>query len=207
MSESRLEVLARPDVVEARALPDGRLVTVVEADGSRAVQITNFEDGRASGVDVFADEARGRAAAGLDPQGGAVARRNLEVVRGVFEGIAAAQAGRDPGGAFDAVADDLETVTAPEVPGTGTYHGLDGYAEFLRTWTGAFDRWSHRLVRAIAVGDHQVVGWGHQSGVGRGSGVPVDLDFGIVFELRDARLVRVRLFMQYAEALAEVGLG
>jgi ketosteroid isomerase-like protein len=204
------------EIVEARALPDGRLFTSIRTAGAGSssgvlvgtdyVQVTEFAGGKVARIEVFTDEARGRVECGLDPGGGSEARRNVEIVHGVFEGIEAARAGRDPGAAFDPVADDLETVPAPEVPGSQSYRGLDGYAEFLRTWTEAFETWSHRLDRAVDAGDGRVVGWGHQWGVGKGSGVPVDLDFGIVFELRDGRLVRVRLYMEPAQALAAVGL-
>lgn len=207
----------RSEIVEARALPDGRLFTAIRNSGSGElsgalvavdyVQINTFDgSGRSSRVEVFADEARGRAAAGLDPDGGPKARRHVEIVRAVFEGMDAARDGRDPGAAFEPLAEDFETIPAAEVLGVRTYRGLDGYAEFLRTWTEPFESWTLRLERAIAAGDDRVVARGHQSGVGKGSGVPVELTFGMVYGFRDDRLASVQLFTDPVDALAAVGL-
>ncbi|HKP88504.1 MAG TPA: nuclear transport factor 2 family protein [Thermoleophilaceae bacterium] len=131
---------------------------------------------------------------------------DVAVVRAVFEQVEAARRDGTLGTPLDIVAEDFELVPASEVPGAQRYHGAAGYAEFLQGWTEAFETWSHELERVVDAGDGRVVASARQWGVGRESGVPVDLHFGIVFELRDGLLFRVRLYMTPAEAFAAVGL-
>lgn len=78
--------------------------------------------------------------------------------------------------------------------------------EFLRTWTEAFETWSFEIERLIGVGDDRVVALLHQSGTGKGSGVPVDLNFAAVHRFQDGRMVETRLHMNPADALESAGV-
>jgi hypothetical protein len=55
----------------------------------------------------------------------------------------------------------------------------------MRAWTEDFEGWSVRVERWIDAGDDRVVALTHQSGTGKGSGVPVELNLGVVSELKD----------------------
>ena len=46
----------------------------------------------------------------------------------------------------------------------------------------------------------------HQSATGKGSGAPVELKVGQVYELEDGRIVRVTNYLGHAEALEAAGL-
>jgi ketosteroid isomerase-like protein len=92
------------------------------------------------------------------------------------------------------------------VPGVGTYRGMSGFMDFMRTWTGAFETWSTELEALIDPGGDRIVALMHQSGTGKGSGAPVDLRYGGVHRFEDGRLVETRLYLTAAEALEAVGL-
>lgn len=132
--------------------------------------------------------------------------RNAEIVRAVYEGVRTVREGRDPGDAFDLVADDGELLPAPEVPGAESYRGIDGFMEFLWTWTEAFESWAFAIERLIGVGDDRVVALLHQWGTGKGSGAPVDLHFAAVHRFEDGRMVETRLYMNPADALESTGV-
>jgi ketosteroid isomerase-like protein len=77
---------------------------------------------------------------------------------------------------------------------------------FMRTWTEDFKEWSFRIERLIDAGENRVVALMHQSGTGKGSGAPVDLHHGCVFELEDGRITRMRIYGTTKEALEAAGL-
>jgi ketosteroid isomerase-like protein len=58
----------------------------------------------------------------------------------------------------------------------------------------------------IDAGNDSVVAFFHQSATGRGSGVPVEQEYAVIYELQDGQLVRMRLYIDRAEALEAAGL-
>ena len=137
-----------------------------------------------------------------------MSQENVEVVRRVLEAFLAGVERGDMGAAFDSehCVDDAEWIPAPEVPGPPSYHGRDGFIEFMRMWTEDFDDWSIQVERLIDAGDDRVVAVQHQRAIGKGSRVPVELHFAVVYELRDGRVVRLRNYLDPADALEAVGL-
>ena len=137
-----------------------------------------------------------------------VSTTNVEIVREVFEAFQAGMGRGDVGAAFDTgrFVDDAEWVPAPEIPGPASYRGREGFVEFMRVWTEDFEHWSVELERMVDVGDDRVLLLAHQTGVGKGSGVPVELHFAQVYELSDGRIVRIRNHVHPAEALEAVGM-
>ncbi len=132
-----------------------------------------------------------------------MSQENVEIVRRVFEGGADfargdAEAGLDAGAVL---AGDFEWIPAAELPASQSYRGLEGFADFMRTWTEDFEDWSIRLERLIDAGDDRVVAFVHQRGTGRASGAPVELHFGQIYELKDRRVVRIRNYLDPAAAL------
>jgi ketosteroid isomerase-like protein len=138
-----------------------------------------------------------------------MSRENLEVCRRGFEAFQRGLAAGDPAGAlFDsgAVDPDLEWLPPRGFPGPPVYRGREGFAEFMRYWTEDFEDFSLRLERLIDVDDHRVVGLFHHKATGQGSGVPVELHQGLVYELEGGRVIRCRNYFDHAEALEAVGL-
>jgi ketosteroid isomerase-like protein len=139
-----------------------------------------------------------------------MSQENLEVVRRVSEVFVAAVERGDPDAVFDmdALADDVEWLT-PFFPGSEEWRVWRGREEFVgwfREWTEDFEGWSMRIARVVDAGGDRVVALTHQSATGTASGVPVELDSGVVWELKDGRMIRGTLYGSQAEALEAAGL-
>jgi ketosteroid isomerase-like protein len=76
----------------------------------------------------------------------------------------------------------------------------------MRTWTEDFEGWSIELERLIDAGGDRVVALHRHLATGKGSGVPVEMHQGIVYELEDGRVIRMRHYSDPAEALEAAGL-
>ena len=137
-----------------------------------------------------------------------MSEENAEVVRRNFDALQKALERDDPGAVFDSdgVADDLEWMVFPGFPGQQTYRGREGFIEFMEIWTEDFEGWSIELERAIDAPGDRVVAFVHQWATGKGSGVPVELHFGQVHELKGGRVIQVRNYPDPAEALEAAGL-
>lgn len=131
----------------------------------------------------------------------------METVRRVYAALAAGAESGDFGAAWDTgdVAPDAVLIPAQEVPGAAEYRGRAGFVEFLRVWTEDFEEWSVRAEQLIDAGHDRVVVFAHQTAIGKGSGAPVDLHFGQVFELRGGRIIRSAIYLDRSEALAAAG--
>jgi ketosteroid isomerase-like protein len=101
---------------------------------------------------------------------------------------------------------DLELIPDPAVPDAGSYRGIAGLVEFMRIWTENFEDWSNEYERFVDAPDNRVVALARQRGTGRGSGIPVELSYGMVFELENRRVARIRLFMDPPQALEAAGV-
>jgi ketosteroid isomerase-like protein len=137
-----------------------------------------------------------------------MSEENVEIVRQAFEEFQTGMEQGDPGAGFDsdAVADDYEWITINPFEGRTVWRGRQEFVEFLRTFTAEFEDWSVRAERWIAAGEDRVVGLMHQSATGKGSGAPVEWQFGQVWELKDGRVIRTRNYDSPAEALEAAGL-
>jgi ketosteroid isomerase-like protein len=136
-----------------------------------------------------------------------MSQENVEIMRRVFEEFQAGMERGDLGDRFEeTVADDSEFITAVPLEGRSVWRGREGFAEFMRAWTEDFEDWSIRLERLIDAGEDRVVGLTHQSATGKVSGAPVELNLGTVAELKDGRVVRMRNYLTYAEALEAAGV-
>ena len=139
-----------------------------------------------------------------------MSQENVEIMRRLFEAFPAGMERGDPGAWFDSevVADDVEWSFEADAAfeGQTVWRGRDGFVDFMRQWTEDFEGWSIRIERLIDAGHDRVVALTHQSATGKGSGVPVELKVGQVYELEDGRLVRVRNYLSHAEALEAAGL-
>jgi ketosteroid isomerase-like protein len=137
-----------------------------------------------------------------------MSEENVEIVTRSFEAFQEGMRRGDLAVWFDSedLADDFEWVIPPEVVGLGTYRGREGFLEFMRAWTEDYENWSIDLERVIDAGEDRVVGVFHHRATGRASGVPIELVQGIVWELADGRVVRMRNYMTPAEALEAAGL-
>jgi ketosteroid isomerase-like protein len=140
-----------------------------------------------------------------------MSEENVEIVRRLFDLYLGALRRGDLDIWFDSdeLAEDFEWVMPPG-GGLGlppTYRGRDEFREFMRTWTEEqFKDWSIELERLIEAPDDCVVAFFHQKATGRASGVPVELHMGTVYDLHNGRVVRMRHFVDRAQALEAAGL-
>ena len=101
--------------------------------------------------------------------------------------------------------DVIWDASASDMPVSGVYHGHEGVEQFFREWLGAWTDYSVETHEYIDAGDSVVLVF-HQSGVGRGSGVRAERDFFGVYDIRDSKVVRYRLFESREEALEAAGV-
>src|SRR5262245_1301500 len=138
-----------------------------------------------------------------------MSEENVEVVRRLLGGFQGRFDQGYIGGGFDLglVADDYEWILEGEsFEGRSVWRGREEWVEFMRLWTEQFDEYSFRVERLIDAGGDRVVALVHQSGTGKESGVPVEWDNGLVFELSDGRPVRATNYASHADALQAAGL-
>jgi ketosteroid isomerase-like protein len=138
-----------------------------------------------------------------------MSQENVEIVRRADDAFLAGVAARgDFGAGFDtgANSEDLEFIAAAETVERRSYRGREGLVEFGQTWTENFERYSLGRRELIDAGNGRVFASYWQSGVGRGSGVPVEVESFAVFELVNGQIIRIRMYLDRAEALEAAGL-
>jgi ketosteroid isomerase-like protein len=104
----------------------------------------------------------------------------------------------------EACAEDVEWIEDPAWPGSGTYRGRAGVRAVIedRTESVDFDQQTERLIDA---GD-DVVAFLRWRARGRSSGAQGDMRVATVTTFKGGMIIRVRFFLDRAEALKVVGL-
>jgi len=91
-------------------------------------------------------------------------------------------------------------------PDRAVYHGREGVARMIGEWEEDFTDMTYEPTDLVDAGD-QVVGRLHQSAKGAGSGVPVEADFWLVWDVGDGLITRIAIYTHRDEAFAAAGLG
>ncbi len=128
-----------------------------------------------------------------------MSQENVEIIRRGFEQFLAT--GEPP---WDLVAPDFE-LHDHDSPDQGVYAGIAGYAQWLKDWDAAWEKWTLLLERLVDAGD-SVVAVYQLRVKGKGSGVELDRSEAQVWELRGGKAVRMDVYGSPAEALAAAGL-
>jgi ketosteroid isomerase-like protein len=133
---------------------------------------------------------------------------NVEMVRRADDAfLAGLERGDFTGGfATGLMAEDHELIVAAEFPGRRSYRGREGLVEFVQRWAEDFERWSMQRTELIDAGNGRVFACHRQSAIGKGSGVPTEVEFFSVFELENGKVVRIRHYLDRDEALEAAGL-
>jgi ketosteroid isomerase-like protein len=131
-----------------------------------------------------------------------MSQENVEVVRGILEAAA-----RDDWNAAMSAADpSVEWVEMPSLgPDASTYTGIQELRGAINSWIGTWSEYDVEVVRYAATGDDVVVLF-RERGQGGVSGAAVERQLGEVWTLRDGKVVRVRLYGRWNEALEAAGL-
>jgi ketosteroid isomerase-like protein len=131
-----------------------------------------------------------------------MSQENVEIVSRTLEAFA----GDGTTASFAGlITDDVELRPAFEVAGGTSFIGEADVARFMRQWTEDFDDWSLRVDELLDAGE-AVAARLRQSARGKASGAPVELQFGMVFRLRDGQIARMEVYTTVAEALEAAGL-
>jgi ketosteroid isomerase-like protein len=88
----------------------------------------------------------------------------------------------------------------------GVHHGHDSVRDWWRTWLDAWER-----IDIIDGPEHrtqgnQVVSWWRQRNLGKGSGIAVEQEAGIVWTFQDGLIVRAAVFVSREDVFRAAGL-
>ena len=124
---------------------------------------------------------------------------NVEVVRRGFE---AAQR-EDWPGALATLDPDVE-VRDFDIPDAGVYRGHEGFLAWLEGWGEGWESWWVEDAEFRAAGDDRVIALFRLVARGNHTGMELERDDAIVYELRDGLIVRQEYFNDQARALEAV---
>jgi ketosteroid isomerase-like protein len=88
---------------------------------------------------------------------------------------------------------------------TADFRGREGLERFYAMLGESWDDFQS-VAQEYRDLDDRVLALGRNRGRGKGSGVTVDGPYGAVFDFRDGKISRIRLFLDHGEALRAVGL-
>ena len=93
-----------------------------------------------------------------------------------------------------------------DIPDGGIYHGREGFLTWNVHWGEAWEAWRIEDLELRAVGDDRVLALFRLVARGRGSGIEIDRLDAIVYQVRDAKIVRLEYFNDREQALKAVGV-
>ena len=92
-----------------------------------------------------------------------------------------------------------------DTPDQGDYRGHEGIARWLDDWGAAWAEWSIAPEDFIDAGDSVVI-FIRMRAEGRGSGIELDRQDALVYEVRNGLITRIDYYNDRNEALKAVGL-
>ena len=87
----------------------------------------------------------------------------------------------------------------------GEMHGLEAIRRYAQEWEETFDDFAVVVEDARDLGGGRVVTAQRASGRAKLSGLAAEITFGVVYEIRDGRIVRGREYATFEEALEAAG--
>ena len=108
--------------------------------------------------------------------------------------------------ALDEIDPDAELQDEPRIPGASWNYGHEGAVKWAVKLWQSFGRLVFEIDDPFETAGCLVTRW-RASGVGKRSGIRVDMGGYCVFEMRDAKVRRVQFFETRAEALAAASAG
>jgi ketosteroid isomerase-like protein len=124
-------------------------------------------------------------------------RRNLELARAGYEAFQRSDlqtvlALTDP---------EVEIYLPPTLPNSGTFRGHEGYVTWIGQWLEAWEDFRIEVLEMEPVGERHVVTTIHQSAMGRGSGIPVEMDIAYMSDIRGEKVVALQMYQSKEEAI------
>lgn len=127
---------------------------------------------------------------------------DVEVIRQVYTRFNAG----DYDGSVALLHDQVELHQAPEIPGATVSVGRLEFQRGLADWLSGFERGFQYEVIELIDCEPSVFARLMLHGTGRGSGVEIDREIFNVWEVRDGRAVRCRVYWSEGEAREAAGL-
>ena len=132
-----------------------------------------------------------------------MSQENVEVVRAATEAMIAG----DAAAALNALDPNIEWhATVGGIDEGRIYNGPEEVAEAFADYFAVWERIELRADQYIDAGTEEVVVFFHEVAKGRESGALVETDTGTINTVRNGKIVRVRSYMDRADALEAVGL-
>jgi ketosteroid isomerase-like protein len=127
-----------------------------------------------------------------DDNAGRIQRMMDDFVRGDYEA------------AIGVFAEDVEGDFTHMPEGRMT-HGHEQLRSEIARWAGTWKQLTTEVERIQAQGD-KVLLLVRQSGIGKGSGAPMEMRYGQVFTLRDGEIVAMKTYLDRARAAEAAGI-
>lgn len=124
-------------------------------------------------------------------------RENLEVARAGYEAFQRS----DLEGVLALTDPDVEIHLPTTLPNSGTFRGHEGYITWIGQWLDAWEDFRIEVLAMEPVGERHVVTTIHQSAVGRGSGIPVEMDIAYMSDIREGKVAALQMYQSREEAI------
>ena len=130
-------------------------------------------------------------------------QENVDLVRSLY-----AESGSDPSRFFELLDDEVEVVSKshplPDHP--ELIRGKSAVIDFYRHYWGTWDDYILEAAEITDAGASRVLVVHHERGRGRGSGVPFERRWAVLYTIAAGKLARVDAFSTREEALEAAGL-
>jgi len=128
-----------------------------------------------------------------------VSQSNVDLVRGLLDAFITTG---EP--SWDSLHQDIEAHDH-DVVDAGAYTGHAGFGRWLENWDIAWAQYSIAPEEFLDAGE-RVVSVFRMKATGRGSGVPVERQDAIVWEVRDGKVMRLDYYNDRGQALEAAGI-
>jgi ketosteroid isomerase-like protein len=99
---------------------------------------------------------------------------------------------------------EMTFALGPEFPDSGEHVGPEGVAAYMRSFLEPWDELTMKAEEMIETGEDVLVRL-LQSGIGKSSGVAVELRYFHLWRFEGSRLVRMEAIMEESDAMARAG--
>jgi ketosteroid isomerase-like protein len=136
-----------------------------------------------------------------------MSEENVEIVWGVIDGRRVDVTQPDVPEAFvERLDPEVEFEEDPSFPEAGVYRGRSEVLRYFKNFTAEFEQFVFEVEDMKVVGGDGVLVCLRQTGRGKGSGAEFDFQSAWLFTVRDGGVVRIRAYLDQAEALEAAGL-
>ncbi len=124
-------------------------------------------------------------------------RQNLELSAAAFAAFRA-----DSYEDLLAIADpDVEVFASSDLANSGSFSGHEGLVTWISAWLEAWEEFEVEVLRMGPIGERCVLTAIQQSAVGRGSGIPVEMEVTFMVEIGDAgKFTALHLYPSWEDA-------